>query len=130
MKKLVTLCLSLLLLMPVCASASDVDLASMSFDELVALKEGILEEIVSRPEFKEVTVPTGVYIVGEDIPVGAYTVTLKSNGFGEVEINDSYKSSYMLTSSSSQIGKLDLKKDDVVKITGTIISQKYAGLDF
>ena len=69
MKKLIALVLVILSLIPMVAFA-DVELGGMSFDELVSLNGKLLKEIVSRPEFKEVTVPTGSYKVGEDIPAG------------------------------------------------------------
>ena len=43
---------------------AEVDLKSMSFDELVDLQSQILEEVVSREEFKCVSVPAGEYTVG------------------------------------------------------------------
>ena len=61
--------------------AEGIDLSNYTFDELVALEKQIIKEMVSRPEYKEVTVPLGVYKVGEDIPVGKWTISgLKDSG--------------------------------------------------
>ena len=56
------------------ALSDSIDLSSMSWDELVALSAKINAELMSRPEFKEVTVPRGAYKVGEDIPAGKWTI--------------------------------------------------------
>ena len=70
MKKLI--CIVLILMLPVIALADD--LSSMSFDDLLTLRQQITAEIMSRPEWKEVEVPTGIWIVGQDIPVGFYSI--------------------------------------------------------
>lgn len=72
MKKLI-LALILALALPVCALA-DVDLSSMTFDELVALSDQINLAIWNSQEWQEVTVPQGLWKVGEDIPEGHWTI--------------------------------------------------------
>ena len=72
MKKLLALIL-VLCCVSGCACA-DFDLSIMSYDDLVALQKAIVAEIMSRPEWKEVEVPAGTWIVGEDIPAGSYSV--------------------------------------------------------
>ena len=72
MKKLL-LALILVLALPVCAHA-DVDLSSMTFDELVALSDQINLAIWNSQEWQEVTVPQGLWKVGEDIPEGHWTI--------------------------------------------------------
>lgn len=72
MKKLLALLL-LLLALPMCAQA-DVDLSGMSFDELVALSDQINLAIWNSQEWQEVTVPQGIWKVGEDIPEGHWTI--------------------------------------------------------
>ena len=54
--------------------ADGLDLSSMSFDELVALKDKINLAIWNSQEWQEVKVPAGLYKVGEDIPAGKWTV--------------------------------------------------------
>ena len=43
----------------------------LSTQELIALRKQVDDEIHSRPEWKEVEVPTGTWHVGTDIPAGA-----------------------------------------------------------
>jgi len=73
MKRLMAVLVALVLLLPALASA-DVDLTGMSYDELVSLKEKIDLALWAAEEWQEVTVPSGVYTVGVDIPVGKWTI--------------------------------------------------------
>ena len=54
--------------------AAEVDLSGMSYDELVALKDQINKAIWESQEWQEVTVPQGVWRVGEDIPAGKWVI--------------------------------------------------------
>lgn len=56
------------------AVADDFVLDGLSFDELVALKDRINLAIWNSQEWQEVVVPQGDWIVGEDIPVGKWTI--------------------------------------------------------
>ena len=61
--------------LPICVCAyAEVDLSSMSYDELVELKDKINLAIWESAEWQEVTVPQGIWIVGEDIPAGTWTL--------------------------------------------------------
>ena len=71
MKKLI--CILLVCIIPVIAYAA-VELSSMSYNDLLSLQKQIVAEIMSRPEWKEVTVPAGSWRVGEDIPAGTYSM--------------------------------------------------------
>ncbi|MBO7251285.1 MAG: hypothetical protein J6V25_01535 [Oscillospiraceae bacterium] len=51
-----------------------IDLSDMTYNELVALKDQINLAIWNSQEWQEVTVPQGVWKVGEDIPAGHWTV--------------------------------------------------------
>lgn len=53
--------------------ASDIDLASMSTEDLVALKDSINEEIVNRGG--DNIIGEGTYVVGTDIKAGNFKVT-------------------------------------------------------
>ena len=77
MKRIISLFLvtALLFAFPALSLSEVFDLSSLSFDELKALEKQIIKEMISRPEYKEVTVPLGVYKVGEDIPAGKWTIT-------------------------------------------------------
>lgn len=54
--------------------AETIDLSGMTYAELVALKNQINLAIWNSQEWQEVTVPQGVWVVGEDIPAGHWTV--------------------------------------------------------
>ena len=56
------------------ASAEAINLSGMSYDELVALKEQINLAIWNSQEWQEVEVPQGVWVVGQDIPAGKWTI--------------------------------------------------------
>ena len=76
MKKIGIIVLALMMILSVSiASAEDIDLSALTFDELAALETRIIKEMMSKPEYKEVIVPVGVYKVGEDIPVGKWTIS-------------------------------------------------------
>ena len=73
MKKLICILL-IVCMVPVCSFA-ETDLSSMSYADLLSLQQLLIKEIMSRPEWKEVTIPTGSWIIGEDIPAGFYSIT-------------------------------------------------------
>lgn len=130
MKKLIALILVALSLIPMVAFA-DVDLSGISFDELVSLNGKILKEIVSRPEFKEVTVPTGSYKVGEDIPAGTYSLGLANGTFGSMIQVNGFQDTYSFTSTDQTVGKMILKDGDSVDISiGSVVFKPYVGLGF
>lgn len=122
MRKLFAIVL-ILCLFPVIALA-DVDLSAMSFDELKALQIALNNEIVSRPEWKEVTVPGGTWIVGKDIPAGSYSLHPTSEGgYVRVYNNDGRMIIYQgIRDEENSIGKLDLLDGYAVEISrGSLI---------
>lgn len=75
MKRIVALFLSLALLTGCMAvHAETVDLSALSFQELAALRDKIQCMMMEMDEWQEVTVPQGVYKVGEDIPAGTWLI--------------------------------------------------------
>lgn len=79
MKKMVALLFVLLFIVSVSFAETEVDLSSMTYDELVALKDQINLAIWNSNDWQEVEVPQGVWMVGEDIPAGHWTI---KNGGG------------------------------------------------
>ena len=85
---------------------------------------------MSRPEWKEVTVPAGKWIVGEDIPAGKYAITTDSilcsmtikDGESRVDLK-------VLTDSDS-IGKIELKEGWSVAFTSSGKFTPPVGLGF
>ena len=73
MKRIITLLLMLVLFIPT-TFAESISLDGLSYSELVALKDRINLAIWESNEWQEVTVPQGVWKVGEDIPAGHWTV--------------------------------------------------------
>ena len=63
-----------LVLFPLTALADLPDLSSLSYDELVSLRESINLAIWNCQEWQEVTVPAGTYQIGVDIPAGHWTL--------------------------------------------------------
>lgn len=74
MKKILVMILAVCLLIPI-ASAEDIDISGLSFDQLVALKERINLALFESDEWQEVTVPQGIWKVGKDIPAGKWRIT-------------------------------------------------------
>lgn len=74
MKKLLTILLALFLLMPAADAADLPDLSGLSYDELVELREQINLAIWNSEEWQEVSVPPGLWKIGEDIPAGHWTI--------------------------------------------------------
>ena len=62
------------------SASTDIDLSGMSYDELVALKDRINLAIWESDEWQEVSVPQGIYKVGEDIPSGKWTILAPDEG--------------------------------------------------
>ena len=87
MKKLLALIL-ILVCVTSCAAAESIDLSGLSFDELVALKERINLAIWECQEWQEVTVPQGLYVVGEDIPEGTWTIKAATDHFTAISFGD------------------------------------------
>ena len=83
MKRFLTVLLMILLAFPVSIvsatsemprNAKDIDLSNMSYGQLVILKNLINKAMWESREWQEVTVPQGIWVVGEDIPAGTWTV--------------------------------------------------------
>lgn len=74
MKKIISMFLVLLMAFP--AFAEDIDLSGLSYAELVALKDRINLAMWECDEWQEVDVPEGLWVIGEDIPVGHWSITV------------------------------------------------------
>ena len=62
-------------------SIHDIDLSGLSMDDLAALKSKIDLTVWESEDWQAVTVPQGVWKVGEDIPAGYWTVTCAPKWF-------------------------------------------------
>lgn len=72
MKKIIAIIVFLVMVMSISISIADVDLSSMSFDELLALQDAVKAEIMARPENTYSVLNPGVYYCGKDILPGDY----------------------------------------------------------
>lgn len=78
-----------LFLTPVALAARQtIDLEAMSYDELVALKDRVLLAMWASEDWQEVTVPQGIYTIGEDIPAGHWTITPVPGAYSFVKWGD------------------------------------------
>lgn len=143
MKKILAI-LILLLALPITAQA-DVDLSGMSFDELVALRDQINLAMWNSQEWQEVTVPQGIWKVGEDIPEGHWSIkaadgvyayvsygnTLEANG---KEVSYSSRDYYTERVTSELYSRFE-KGEDILQIdidakSGSYIEVEYGDVVF
>lgn len=113
MKKFVCLLICLLCVPSLCVA--EVEIGAMSFDELIELREKVIAEIITRPEWNCVTVPAGVYEIGVDIPAGHWTIT---------PVNDSVAFNYgaVLNSTKTNIELLNITATGGAAKAGTFMS--------
>lgn len=77
--KLLALAMAVAMLLAIPAAAvGEIDLSALTWEELLELKSKITMEQWEREEWQEVEVPQGLWVVGEDIPAGKWTVTCKT----------------------------------------------------
>ena len=74
MKKILSLVVLLAILATTAASAAEIDLSGMTFDELRALQDQLTAEMVKRPECKQTVLPAGRWEAGVDLPCGKYII--------------------------------------------------------
>ena len=74
-----TCMLFVLVLLPVVSFADLPDISDLSYDELVQLRDQINLAMWNSEEWQEVTVPPGLWKIGEDIPAGHWTIRLGVN---------------------------------------------------
>lgn len=143
MKKLIAILLIVCMAIPF-ASAEDIDLSGLSYDQLVALKDRINLAIWNSQEWQEVEVPQGLWVVGEDIPAGTWTVkcaidyysvirfgdTLEPNG-KEIDISNYYSRDEVVSPNYKRYepGK-DLTEATITVKNGDYIHIEYAPVIF
>ncbi len=132
MKKAMVILLCFTLLFSTVSTAFAAKLSEYSYEELIKLRLRIDQEIMSRPEWKEVTVPAGRYTVGEDIPEGVYSIRLLDEKgyesfivFGieyeNYEDNGGMLYCESLNERSPVLGKVTLSKGNIVDISGPLV---------
>ena len=129
------LCVLILCVIPVVAFSDGIDLSSMSFDDLIALRYKIDSEILSRPEWKETEVPQGTWVVGEDIPAGSYSIRAKATDDSVLiriykNSNDSIGNAHYIYQDNQIIGKIILSDGMIVELSNLAIFAPPKGLGF
>ena len=71
--------LFVLVFLPLVSLADLPDISGLSFDELVLLRDQLNLAIWNSKEWQEVKVPIGVWKIGDDIPVGKWTISAASD---------------------------------------------------
>ena len=109
--------------------AEGMDLSSLSYAELQQMKDKIDAEMVMRPEWPGVFVPSGVYKVGEDIPEGFYSIRLcDQNQTGHATVWGYAVNDYVTNGGAinpmvfgwgtTMYGKVELKTGWLIEISG------------
>lgn len=131
MKKIFALVLALILLVPAAAVTADddLDMKKYSYSQLEVIYRMIAHEMMTRPEWKRVTIPVGIWTVGEDIPAGAYSFRATPDGVSNVILWREKKGDYsnngliisecVIFDESDLIGKVYLEDGNVLEISGS-----------
>lgn len=129
MKRLICVVL-LFCLLPIVSIADGIDLSSLTYAQLLMLRNRLTEEIISRPEWKEVTIPSGDWVVGVDIPAGYYSIRPVTYGYirimdekGSLFYNDAMKE-------GDYVGKIYLKQGYTIRCEDAFIFAPSKGLGF
>ena len=128
MKRIILIAVAVMLL---CSVASDESMfAELTYDQLFIIRSAIEQEIISRPEWKEVTVPTGDWIVVIDIPAGYYSI--RPVKYGYIKIKDTNGSLYFSDAmdEGETIGKIELLDGYSIRIEDPFVFSAPKGLDF
>ena len=131
MKRFITLLLIIVCI--TCSANAETDLSSLSYTDLLALQKAVVAEIISRPEWKQVEVPVGQWIIGEDIPEGYYSITapkdhlviVKSTPIGSTSFDF-----YQVLGKGETAGKVFLKAGCVLEINEAVILSPPISLGF
>ena len=134
LKRVLVLLLVLLSLVSIASAEVAVDIATMTTEELVNLRNTVNAELAARNfKEKEVTVPVGRYTVGADIPVGVYTITRSGEYFSSIRTytaSGQYDLGFQVAN-GEPVGKLELSEGQTVEILyESVVFKPYTGLGF
>lgn len=117
------------------SSSGPADISGLSSDELIELNHQIQMKLFSEKLVDGITVPSGVYTVGADIPEGIYRVVYHmpyDTAFCSFYLQEAEGGTYSTLlgyGSSTEIGKIFLKNNAYVSIDGgDVVFFPYAGL--
>ena len=135
MKKILSLILILALAVPALAMADLPDISGLSKAELLELNRQIQLKLFAENLLEGVTVPSGVYTVGVDIPEGSYKIVYHMPfetafcSFSLLEEKGGMYSTFLGFGGSTEIGKIYLQNNAIVTIDGgDLVFFPYAGL--
>ena len=133
MKKLITLLLIAVLLLPAAALADLPDISGLTHNELIELNHRIQMRLFSEKLMNGVNIPVGRYTVGEDIPAGSYRVAISvENGLIVIYSPDEKTvCSYALglVYDVYEIGKITLEEGQIFDLSyGSVTLYPYSGL--
>ena len=74
-KKVIALLVSCCLVIAFNLAIAEVGFSQMTDEELLQAQEELQKEIVDRGLLKKITLPSGLFVAGVDIPAGKYIVT-------------------------------------------------------
>ncbi len=124
MKKLIVFILALSIVLLSSIAIADVDISALSYDDLLTLQRKLTAEIMSRPEWKEVVVPSGIWTIGEDIPAGTYSVSCADEYGTTIRVYEDStmtKNDFVPISGDSPLGKYTFTEGMVIDISRAVI---------
>lgn len=139
MRKIVSILLSVLLVFSFSFAFAETNLSDMSYDDLIALQKELTKEIMSRPEWKEVKIPAGEWVVGQDIPAGIYSIVIPKGGSAVIHLwgaaIDDYDTNGGMRLSDyrhegEDIGKIELFDGNILELGDTVILTPPISLGF
>lgn len=143
MKKILGILVAILIaLTSLSASAEKVDFSTYTDDALIELLASVQQEIADRHIEKSATLPEGSYIVGKDIPVGSYDITVSYKGSMWMDVyiyadgGEGEKKQDFTVFANGDYGDgtgsfhVDLVDGDLLKCTASITLTISAGVQF
>ena len=130
MKRLITVLL-IMMLVSGCAVA---EMSDLTLEELFTIRDQINQEILSR-EQKEFKVPSGVWVIGEEIPAGSYSIASPLH-FGTVTVYRSQEKGFsnlvgeFAVYQDDPLGKVTLENGWVVILSQSMVFAPPKGIEF
>ena len=141
MKKLLAALLCVLLLVPACAApAEEAGISAASIlvrtdpavfspvtgHDLAAVREYVIAELKSRPEWKETKIPAGEWAVGTDLPAGTYAFRHTDTRYSTTirfthMAGHSKKEASFLILAGEEVGKAELPDSTVLRLDNPVI---------
>lgn len=121
MKRIVMIVLAFCMITSLAYSDAAIDLANYSYEELVSLQHRITVEIMSRQEWKEVEVPAGSWMVGEDIPAGTYSVRPREYSLTIWYQRENGVKNYYMVTEGDVVGKITFIEGTEIELSSPAI---------